>query len=513
MMVTLDDKGQVRVLDRGAAPSWRHLGTHANKVDNLQLSPRRTYAVTVSYDRTIRLMATQPKPGHDGPEVRILDGHDDAIYRVAFSADERVMVSAGDDATARVWDVESAHSRPLRGHDDDVYSVALSPSGDLVASVSLDSTVRVWPAMVESSTVLSRSREAVSAVEFASNEELLTQSYEGGILVRNVATGAARRLAESGEPAWVPRRLELSTDRRRGATIVGKAAVLIWDLKAHESFALRSEFGKARAVHFSPDGARAIVAYPAGVVAEWDLETRTPSVLVKGDAPVDAIYAPDGREVAVAYKGGVTRWDLAQQKVVGEHAILGGDEEVSPDLVRYSPDGRWLALISRRGYITLLHRRDGRVRALHAGEDKFTSVEFSPDGGSIAAGASDRQIRVWDTETGALRIVGSHSDLVMRVAFSPDSTMLASSSYDKTVRLWDLASGKTRILRGHVASVDTIAFSPDGQVLASGSRDGSVRLWAVASAFAGGTPAVIRARMSELTTAVITATDRPETVR
>ena len=64
---------------------------------------------------------------------------------VAITPDGRRAVSASEDKTLRVWDLESGQSiRTLEGHSSRVTGVAITPDGRRAVSASDDKTLRVW---------------------------------------------------------------------------------------------------------------------------------------------------------------------------------------------------------------------------------------------------------------------------------------------------------------------------------------------------------------------------------
>ena len=65
---------------------------------------------------------------------------------MAFSPDGRLVASAANDGTVRVWDGETGQEivRPAPRHAGRAVSVAFSPDGRLLASGGWDRTVRVW---------------------------------------------------------------------------------------------------------------------------------------------------------------------------------------------------------------------------------------------------------------------------------------------------------------------------------------------------------------------------------
>ena len=65
--------------------------------------------------------------------------------RVAVTPDGQRAVSASDDQTLKVWDLESGRElRTLTGHSGAVIAVAVTPDGRRAVSASEDQTLKVW---------------------------------------------------------------------------------------------------------------------------------------------------------------------------------------------------------------------------------------------------------------------------------------------------------------------------------------------------------------------------------
>ena len=95
----------------------------------------------------VRLYAL-PGDGPPGPQPeRVLRGHADIIYALAFRPDGQVLATAGYDRLIKLWDVAKGEElRALKDHSDTVYGLAFSPDGTLLASGSAARAVKVWDA-------------------------------------------------------------------------------------------------------------------------------------------------------------------------------------------------------------------------------------------------------------------------------------------------------------------------------------------------------------------------------
>jgi WD40 repeat protein len=111
-------------------------------VRSMDVSPGNGLLATGLLDGTIKIWDNET-----GKLVRSLKGHTDYVSAVAFSPDNRFLVSsgAGRDRTIRVWDVTTGETlRTLGGHQDWVLSVAVSSNGRYIVSGSADKTIKLW---------------------------------------------------------------------------------------------------------------------------------------------------------------------------------------------------------------------------------------------------------------------------------------------------------------------------------------------------------------------------------
>ncbi len=394
----------------------------------------------------------------NGAVLAILQGHREDLTEASFSPDGRWVLTASNDATARVWNASTGKLIAiLQGNAGRVPQIRREYAGE------------------------SHKPDAVTHATFSPDGlGVITARADGTVQIWALAIGQAVGTLERFEAAT--NGLALSPD---GSRIIGYRSkkVLLWN-----SVDLRQELTlqhpeNVENVCFSPDGHWLLTS--AEQLRLWNSQTGTlRAVLPASRGSTRARFSHDGRQIITFGAGN----DAAVRDSKDGKIRVSLVHQVPINDATFSPDDRLIATSGRDGVARVWNAATGKIRLNLKDEtdDNVTefgvyAATFSPDGKRLAVAGEWNWVRVWDSHTGKLAFrLNTDGRWVWRAIYSPDGRRILTDIKDDTemhVTLWTADGKKLNSVRGNTPGEVQGTFSPDsGWFLAGGDV---LRVWRI----------------------------------
>lgn len=282
--------------------------------------------------------------------VEIL-AHTSHITSLTFSADSKVLLSAGMDNLVHYWSVgDWIKVKSLVGHANSVNAIQLSPNGRQVLTASTDRTVRLW--------------------DFETTEQIRQYDFKG----HSALTSPDGQWIAALDNPWL--------------TLAQWATGEI--ITRFKPFPKRTT-----ALAFSPDGDTLILGGQGDDLLVFSMaEAKIQHTLLQAHAgfTLSAGFAPNGDLlVTTGYEQKLKFWDTADWSLLGELPLANQGLQA----LAFSPDGQTLAIASDH-LVTLADLPRQEIFHQEALLPKGVyCLAFSPDGHWLASGAADKRLRIW----------------------------------------------------------------------------------------------------------------------
>ncbi|HEV3338808.1 MAG TPA: WD40 repeat domain-containing protein [Pirellulales bacterium] len=463
---------------------------------------------------------------HDDNVDPTLRGHRGRVRALGIDRDGRHVISAGEDATVRVWrisregpravavgqascvpavgpggkiavatadhavemlEIEDARrSRRLERHKAPVTAIAFGHAKDLDVLVSADEKgrIHVWDFQTDRNQEFVGHATGVTALAFDETRgRIISTASDGSLRIAEYPASQSQLLANlSGSPSS----LALTADQQYVALNVGTASVSVIPLAGDAgpaSFPLRGENFTACAV--ARDGEVVLSGTATGSVVCQS--RRDGTTVAEFSGARGAVYSlavhPDGQRFAWSGDDGAIR--IA--RLPGEEQRRPTDEAQAPieahagpvRCLAFTPDGQMLISAGGDNMVRLwnLASRD-EIDSFSTAGIEPTAVCGTRNGSAVVVACGKKTVLAWKRDAhkpaSKLPIRGE----VRSVALAPTGT-LAVSMAEGDIQLWDFDRQlEIERLTGHTGPVDHVVFAGDTRLVSAGA-DKAVRLWSL----------------------------------
>jgi WD40 repeat protein len=455
------DRVLLHVVNAATGGPVQTLTGHKEMIEAADLSADGTRIVSAGWDATVRVWDVAK-----GESIAELKGHKRGINTVSHSSDGRRIASANP-REFKLWDGEKKDLiADLGGENNSARFVAMSPNGAWLVSIARDGSAHLWDVEKQSErTTLDRDARDNATAD-------VQASGSGGKPAPPPSDApeleAIQSLAYSRDGKW------LAIAREDGRISIRTAA----DGKISRELAAFGDV--ASSVAFSPDSRLLASGSFDKVIKIWKVDSGEQVAELPGHSNwvFGIAFSPDGETLSSAsYDKTVKLWNVAEAT---EIATLKG-HTAGVRAVTFTKDGKLLISAGSDRTAIVWNLETGTpVTTLKGHTAAIRDVVCSPDGGTVATASEDSTIKLWKTADWSERAVAKGAEGVMFwcLAFSPQGRTLAGGAFDGTIKLFDPSDGRERsTLRGPTDAVTAVAFAPDAHEIIAGSIDKSYRRW------------------------------------
>lgn len=471
-VVTSGGPKEIHIYDASTGEQ-RHVIKLKEKLVRLAFSPDGKQIVATERDSAVRLYDVESATSTWSHVVPLNNPFENYTSCVAFSPDGKTIAAGATDHQIYLLDPSTGdETGRLTGTHWYPWTVAFTADSKILYSAGWDGTIRRWDVAARQQLGLPQGVHASDVVAAsADGQNAAYQDDAGRIHLVNLNT---RKDLHTFEVAGLRfSQLMFSPNGRylaAGGSAEQEVHVVVWNVTTHEQFRHwnwpkgRDPHSKVEALSFTPEGDRlAAAVFRQSAAYVWELNADRQIAQLKHGEIYGLSFSPDGRTLATA------GWDSIVRFWNGNTGELQREFPVETEKIG---NGVIFAVAPKPGEKLDLKRRVGDLR--------MYAVCYAAERGLIATAHLNGEVWVWqaDTMRPTMKFFLGGRFVYGALSFSPDGLWLATGSMDGSVKLWDPITGRKVWDRGrHQTYVYTVGFGRDSRSLMSGGDDDLCYQW------------------------------------
>ena len=406
-------------------------------VNSAVFSPDGKQIVTASSGKALKIWDAKT-----GKELKNISENLPSLISASFSPDgKKIIFNSYDNDEFWVWDTEKEEMQTFVSHNFGIQSASFSPNGQHIVSAYNDNTIRIWEMQSnDDSRELFKDTTITDttffrAITMDSDGKYLAYVIDGILKLVNLDANADYQVYMGNDNNILD--IAFSPD---GEHLISsdQKTIKIWDIKLKETTLTITGAGVANRIAFSPDGKKIVTESfkdDKGMIILWDAETGEElcSRQYDGSTVVSIRFNPNGQQIVVGTLGNSIIVDAETLETL--YTLSGHAHSVN--YTSFSPDGQYIISVSHDKTARIWDSKSRKcLNVLEGHTSGVNHASFSPNGKLVASSSYDGTIRIWDVATGyCLQVLETAS--VIFVEFLPDGEHLISISYDGTICKWD----------------------------------------------------------------------------
>ncbi|MEO1375305.1 MAG: WD40 repeat domain-containing protein, partial [Cyanobacteria bacterium J06635_10] len=305
-------------------------------------------------------------------EKNRLEDHQDDVNSVLFSPNGKILASASDDKTIKLWNIDGSLVKTLEGHQEEVWSLDFNRDGTNLASIDKNGMIKLWNI---------KDKTLIKNIPYEPNK---SESFGLAYNVKFTPDGKLLATAGGGKNIKI-RQFDGS---------------LYKELEGHD-FPVRD-------ISFTPDSKVLASASDDRTVKLWNIDTgKVIHTFPKHkNAFMSVSFSADSKLLAAATYGGIIKiWNMNDYTVkYCWNVHVNGIWHIG-----FNSDGKQLVSTSEDKTLKMwnldnIDKCQGdtfekeKAEAIFNHNDTVWNANFSPDSKLIVSGSKDKTIRLWNID-------------------------------------------------------------------------------------------------------------------